>query len=89
MELFVFQVEGTISIPLLTGLQPVPISGISLFSLLGPPLTTWMNNASPARGVSLQFNAIDADHLGGGLGWQPGVGELLFSVLGTRQGAGL
>lgn len=85
MELSVFTVVGTLSVPLLTGLTEVPVSGISLVSLLGPTLATLFNSTDPARRLGLQFNFIDNNHIGGGLGWRPGeLVQQVFSVLGTR-----
>lgn len=90
VEFSVFTVEGTLSVPLLSGFTPVPISGISLISLLGPPLTTLFSSTDTSRGLGLQFNSIDADHIGGGLLWRPGeLRQQVFSVLGTRLALGM
>lgn len=86
IALFVLPAEGSISVPLLSGLTPVPISGIGFGSPVGL-LTVLLESSDDARRVNLQINPIDAPHIGGGLSWQLGQqqeGELLFSVLGTR-----
>lgn len=85
IELTAFQVDGSVTIPLITGLQPVPVTGIALVSFLGPPITTITSSTDPARSLFLQFNQLDERHIAGGLVWRPGEpGELIFSVLGTR-----
>ncbi|MEV4777774.1 hypothetical protein [Burkholderia sp. LMU1-1-1.1] len=84
IELFILPVEGTISVPLLTGATPVPISGIGFGSPAGL-LTVLFSSTDDTRSLSLQINPIDATHIGGGLVWKPGQpGTLLFSVLGTQ-----
>ena len=84
-ELFVYQVEGSVTVPLVTGLTPVPIAGIALFALIGPPVTTITSSAEPARNLFFQFNQLDNEHIAGGLVWRPGEpGELIFSALGTQ-----
>jgi hypothetical protein len=85
IELTAFQVDGSVSIPLITGLQPVPITGLALVTFLGPPITTITSSTDPTRNLFLQFNQLDERHIAGGLVWRPGEpGELIFSVLGTR-----
>ncbi|MET0266355.1 MAG: hypothetical protein ABW202_12120 [Duganella sp.] len=84
IDLSVFQVEGSVAIPLLTGLRTVPIAGIALVSFIAP-LTTLVSSADPARNLFFQFHDLDSDHVAGGLVWRPGEpGELVFSALGTR-----
>jgi len=84
IALFVLPVEGTISVPLLTGATPVPLSGIGFGSAAGL-LTVLFSSTDEARGASQQINPIDATHIGGGLTWKPGQpGTLVFSVLGTQ-----
>jgi hypothetical protein len=85
LELTAFQVEGSVTIPLITGLSPVPIAGLALVTFLGPPITTITSSTDPARNLFFQFNQLDSNHLAGGLVWRPGEpGELIFSVLGTQ-----
>lgn len=85
IELTAFQVDGSVTIPLITGLRAVPITGIALVTFLGPPITTITSSTDPARNLFLQFNQLDERHIAGGLVWRPGEpGELIFSVLGTR-----
>lgn len=84
IELFVLQVEGTLSVPLITGATPVPLSGLAFGSVAGL-LTVLFSSTDDARGVGLQIIPLDATHVGGGLNWQPGsAGNLVFSVLGTQ-----
>lgn len=84
IELFVLPVEGSISVPLLTGLTPVPIAGIGFGSPAGL-LTVLFSSTDDARGLALQINPIDSTHIGGGFTWKPGQpGTLVFSVLGTQ-----
>ncbi|MET0319975.1 MAG: hypothetical protein ABW069_04535 [Duganella sp.] len=85
LELTAFQIDGSVTIPLITGLRPVPITGIALITFLGPPVTTLASSTDPARNLFLQFNQLDNNHIGGGLVWRPGEpGQLIFSVLGTQ-----
>jgi hypothetical protein len=85
IDLTAFQVDGSVTIPLITGLRPVPITGIALVTFLGPPITTITSSTDPTRNLFLQFNQLDENHIAGGLVWRPGEpGELIFSVLGTR-----
>ena len=84
-DLTVYGIEGSVSIPLLTGLRPVPISGILLNAFLGPPITTLASSTDPTRNLFVQFNPLDNNHIGGGLAWRPGEpGELIFALLGTQ-----
>lgn len=84
IELFVVPAEGSISVPLLTGLKPVPIAGVGFGSPAGL-LTVLFNSTDPKRGLGMQINPIDATHIGGGLVWKPGEpGTMVFSVLGTQ-----
>lgn len=85
IELTAFQVDGSVTIPLITGLRPVPITGLALVTFLGPPITTITSSTDPTRNLFLQFNQLDERHIAGGLVWRPGEpGELIFSVMGTR-----
>ncbi|MBP1202642.1 hypothetical protein JOD97_000656 [Duganella sp. 1411] len=87
--LFAFGAEGTISVPLLTGATPVPISGAGFGSVAGL-LTVLLNSTDQTRSLGLQINPIDSTHIGGGMSWHPGQpGALVFSVLGTQQPFGM
>lgn len=87
--LFVIPAQGSLSIPLITGLTPVPLSGLAFGSIAGV-VTALFGSGDDARSLSLQINPIDATHIGGGLSWQPGQpGNLIFSVLGTQLSLGL
>lgn len=89
IELFAFRADGSISIPLLTGITPVPISGVAFGSIAGL-LTVLFSSTDDTRGLGLQINPIDATHIGGGLTWQPGQpGTLVFSLLGTQLQLGM
>jgi hypothetical protein len=87
--LFVVPAEGSLSIPLITGFRPVPLSGLAFGSIAGVVTVLFGSNNDP-RSLGLQINPIDATHIGGGLSWQPGQpGNLIFSVLGTQLALGL
>ena len=89
-EFTIFRLQGTLSVPLLTGFSPVQIDGIALVSLLGPPLTYLFSSSDPSRRLDLQFNIIDNNHIGGGLLWRPGtLRQTPFSILGTRLPLGM
>lgn len=77
-------VEGTISVPLLTGFSRVPIAGALLATAAGP-VTTLFGSNDPARPLFLQFNQISGTQVVGGLQWRTGQSNrLVFSTLGTR-----
>lgn len=83
-ELFVYPMEGSISIPLLTGLQPVPLVGTAWFPLIGPYLTAILGEVAPRYGLVMQLYELDNEHVCGGLQWRAGEpGELTFSLLAT------
>lgn len=89
IDLFTFGADGAISVPLLTGATPVPISGVGFGSPAGL-LTVLFSSTDQARGLGLQINPIDATHIGGGMTWHPGqTGALVFSVLGTQRAFGM
>lgn len=84
VELFVLPVEGTLSVPLITGAQPVPLSGLAFAGIAGV-LTVLFSSTDEARGAGVQIIPLDATHIGGGLNWKPGdPANLVFSVLGTQ-----
>ena len=90
IELSLFKIGGTLSVPLLTGFTPVPVEGVSLISLLGPTLTNLLSSTDTSRRLDMQFNFIDRTHIAGGLLWRPGeLRQQVFSVLGTRVGLGM
>ena len=89
-EFTLFKLQGTLSVPLLTGFSPVPIEGISFVSLLGPTLTNLFSSTDPSRRLDMQFNFIDNNHIAGGLLWRPGsLRQQVFSILGTRLSLGM
>lgn len=89
VELYVVPLEGEITIGLLTGLRPVPLSGLSFNGPL-VPLTLLFNSTDSARGLGLQLFLNGPTRLAGGLIWQPGTPrEMVFSVLATPRPTGL
>ncbi|KQQ32445.1 hypothetical protein ASF61_15560 [Duganella sp. Leaf126] len=85
IELFAYRIDGAVTIPFVTGAGPVPLTGLALFTFLGPPATFFTSSTDPARNLFLQFNGISNDNITGGLVWRAGEpGELIFSVLGTQ-----
>ena len=83
--------EGSISVQFLTGLRPVPINGFAFSAGPTPlPLGALFNSTDATRQLFLQFNFLDATHIGGGLLWQPGTPrQQKFSVLGTQRPFGM
>ena len=89
-EFTLFKLQGTLSVPLLTGLSPVPIDGLSFVSFLGPTLTNLFSSTDPSRRLDMQFNFIDNNHIAGGLLWRPNsLRQQAFSILGTRLPMGM
>lgn len=84
-DLFAYQIDGSVTIPFVTGLRPVPITGLALFTFLGPPATFITSSTDPTRNLFFQWNQLTNDNIAGGLVWRPGEpGELIFSALGTQ-----
>ena len=84
-DLFVYRIDGSVVIPFVTGLRPVPITGLALFTFLGPPVSFITSSSDPARNLFFQWNQLTNDNIAGGLVWRPGEpGELIFSALGTQ-----
>ena len=85
------RLDGSLTVQFLTGLRPVPVEGVSFgFGMEPLPLNAVLNNADPARPLTMQFSFLDASHIGGGLIWQVGTArELKFSLLGTQRGFGM
>lgn len=85
VDLYVYPMEGSISIPLLTGVRPVPLNGVAWFPLIGPFVTGVLGETTPRFGLSMQLFELDPEHLCGGLLWRAGEpGALAFSLLGTQ-----
>lgn len=84
IDLFAYRIDGSVTIPFVTGLRPVPITGLALFTFLGPPATFITSSTDPGRNLFFQWNQMTNDNIAGGLVWRPGEpGELIFSALGT------
>ncbi|MET0319980.1 MAG: hypothetical protein ABW069_04560 [Duganella sp.] len=82
----IFPARGTLRIPLLTGLAPVPLSGRSVYVFMGQPLLTLLSSDDQSRRLELQLNLIGFEQIAGGLVWRPGEpGQQVFSFLGRRQ----
>lgn len=81
----VYPARGSITIPLLTGATPVPLSGRSVYVFMGEPVLTLLASTDPARPLRLQFNPFDVERIAGGLVWRPGAPlQQVFSFLGRR-----
>lgn len=84
-DLFAYRIDGSVTIPFVTGLRPVPITGLALFTFLGPPATFITSSTDPTRNLFFQWSQLTNDNIAGGLVWRPGEpGELIFSALGTQ-----
>jgi hypothetical protein len=89
IEVVSIPLKGTLSLPLLDGGRPVPLSG---FALVTPaaPLTTLFTSDDPTRAVNLQFNSFNLREIFGGLVWRQGQpGQLVFSLIGIPLPFGL
>lgn len=81
IQTVIFRAEGTISVPLLTGLQPVAVGDVAFFIQMGPPLLTRM--ASAGSRILVAFNQINNQQIGGHLLWSPT--NTTFGLLGRRM----
>ena len=81
IQTVIFRAEGTISVPLLTGLQPVAVGDVAFFIQMGPPLLTRM--ASAGSRILVAFNQINNQQIGGHLLWSPT--NTTFALLGRRM----
>ncbi|MET0266357.1 MAG: hypothetical protein ABW202_12130 [Duganella sp.] len=82
----IYLAEGTITIPLLTGLRALPVRGQSLITLVGAPVTTFMSRNAPEFDIAVQFNLVDDISIGGGFTRTVGaLGTQVYSLLGTRS----
>lgn len=89
IEVAVFQLEGSLTVPLLTGARPVPLAGIALGTAAGP-VGVVLSSTDPARRADLLFNLLDLQTIAGGMVWRRGqLGQLVFSLLGTQLDLGL
>lgn len=89
IEVAVFQLEGALSVPLLTGVRPVPLAGFALATAAGA-VGFVLSSTDPARRLDILFNLLDLQTIAGGMVWRRGqFGELVLSLLGTQQALGL
>ena len=81
----VYPARGSITIPFLTGLQPVPLSGFAIYVQMGQPLLNWFYSEDAARGLTVQFNPIGFERIAGGLLSQlPNSNVVEYAFLGRR-----
>lgn len=76
----VLRADGTVTLPLLSGLQPVPVSDFAFFIQMGPPLLTRLISADGR--ILIAFNQINNQQIGGHLVWGPT--NTTFGLLGRR-----
>lgn len=89
IDVAVFQLAGTLSVPLLTGARPVPLAGVGLATAAGA-IGFVLSGTDPARPLRLLYNFLDVQDIAGGLVWRAGqFGEQIFSLLGTQLPFGL
>ena len=89
IDVAVFQLVGTMSVPLLTGVRPVPVAGVGLATAAGP-IGYVLAGTDPTRPLRLLFNNLDVQDIAGGLVWRAGqFGQQIFSLLGTQLPFGL
>lgn len=89
IDVAVFQLAGTLSVPLLTGARPAPVAGAALATPAGP-IGFVLGGTDPARPLRLLFNNLEVQDIAGGLVWRAGqFGEQVFSLLGTQLPFGL
>ncbi|WP_229210425.1 hypothetical protein [Duganella sp. CF517] len=89
IDVAVFQLVGTLSVPLLTGARAVPVAGVGLATAAGP-IGYVLDGTDPARPLRLLFNNLEVQDIAGGLVWRAGqLGQQIFSLLGTQLPFGL
>lgn len=76
----VLRADGSVTLPLLSGGQPVPVSDVAFFIQMGPPLLTRLVSADGR--LLLAFNLINNERIGGHLVWTPT--RTTFGLLGRR-----
>jgi hypothetical protein len=76
----VLRADGTVTLPFLSGLQPVPVSDFAFFIQMGPPLLTRLISADSR--ILIAFNQINNQQIGGHLVWGPT--NTTFGLLGRR-----
>lgn len=76
--------QGSLSVPLLTGFGRVPLNGVLLLSPAAG-LAYDLSSNEPSRRLIVKFNNTEGVRIAGGLLWQPGSpAQLAFSFIGTR-----
>lgn len=76
----VLRADGSVTLPLLTGLQPVPVGDVAFIIQMGPPLLTRLVSADSR--ILIAFNQINNEQIGGHLVWGPT--KTTFGLLGRR-----
>lgn len=76
----VLRADGSVTLPLLTGLQPVPVGDVAFIIQMGPPLLTRLVSADSR--ILIAFNQINNEQIGGHLVWGPT--RTTFGLLGRR-----
>jgi hypothetical protein len=85
VELFETPLQGSLVVPLLNGITPVPLRGFLYSTAAGPLSVLLFSTGTPQ--VALEFNFIATATIAGGLSWQPAPGapvSVLYSLLGRR-----
>ena len=89
IDVAVFQLAGTLSVPLLTGVRPVPLAGVAFGTAAGS-IGVLLSSTDPARRLDLLFNLLDLQTIAGGMVWRRGqLGQMVFSLLGTQLALGM
>lgn len=81
----IYPVRATLTVPFLTGAQPLPLNGSAFYLLMLQPLQTFLAGDAN-RPLVVLFNPIGFERIAGGLQWQPpGMPTAqIFSFLGRR-----
>lgn len=84
IEVSLVPVTGAVVIPLLSGLRPIPVSGVCYLGLFGP-LWFVVRGGSLFTPLVMQFNFSANNTIIGGVSWRRGqpLGRA-FGMLGTR-----
>lgn len=84
IEVSLVPVTGVITIPLLAGLAPIPVSGVCYLGVIAPFWFT-VSGGSLLTPLNMQFNFSGNNNIIGGVSWRRGqpLGRA-FGMLGTR-----